>query len=259
MHNQEKSVLIVGNGYSIKDSNLGKKINQFDEIIRINDWKTKGYEKDAGTKTTIWVTYNPIKGHVNFIEGYKKLGYTIEEIKDIVKNINEIWYVSFKIENLLLDWKNSSYLKELGIYNKIKRHQSLQYSKKVQMKVPLPTTGLTLVYILSHMYDKIYLVGYDFTGVREGVLPLYHHYYGEKITKNLLDGNIHNSKSEFLYVENMISKDRIEYLTKDTKIKKGHYIGKYNKNLTTTCKNCNQLNLLYDWEQRICNYCESMI
>ena len=56
-----KSVLLVGKGGCLKGTKLGKKIDEFDIVIRINEGKTKGWEGDAGTKFTIWTTFNPEK------------------------------------------------------------------------------------------------------------------------------------------------------------------------------------------------------
>lgn len=49
-------VFIVGNGPSAKDLRLGKAIDAADIVVRINDFKTKGFEQYVGTKTTILFT-----------------------------------------------------------------------------------------------------------------------------------------------------------------------------------------------------------
>ncbi len=45
--------IVVGNGPVEFDA--GEKIDSFDVVIRINDFKIKGFEKLVGTKTDIWV------------------------------------------------------------------------------------------------------------------------------------------------------------------------------------------------------------
>ena len=47
-----KRVIIVGNADTLTGKNLGSVIDSYDEVIRINNFKTKGYEADVGTKTT---------------------------------------------------------------------------------------------------------------------------------------------------------------------------------------------------------------
>lgn len=49
-------ILVIGNSPSIKDYNLGDIINKFPNVVRINDWTTKGYEKQIGTKTDLWIS-----------------------------------------------------------------------------------------------------------------------------------------------------------------------------------------------------------
>jgi len=47
-----RRVIIVGNADTLLGKNLGSVIDSYDDVIRINNFKTKGYEKDVGTKTT---------------------------------------------------------------------------------------------------------------------------------------------------------------------------------------------------------------
>jgi len=251
-----KSVLLVGNGASIKDSNLGSKIDEFDEIIRINNWKTKLFEKDAGSRTTIWAMYNPLKCATSFINGYREMGLTFDEIKGIVKDINEIWYVCWNPENILYSWKKNQSIKDIDIYNRCKRHISIQTSKKIRKVTNPPSTGFSLIWILSHMYDKIYIVGFDFAG-EMNPNTIYHHYYGNKLSEVVKSRDIHHMKVEADYVRKQIKENKIIYLTKDTHIEKAIFIGNtINKKI---CKNCNNTNNLMDWEMAICNHCEAEI
>ena len=48
-------ILLMGNGSSVMDNEFGKKIdNDFDLVYRINRFKTKGYEKNVGTRVDAW-------------------------------------------------------------------------------------------------------------------------------------------------------------------------------------------------------------
>lgn len=46
--------IVIGNGPSLAGKGLGRTIDSFTNIIRINKFKTKGYENDVGTRTTGW-------------------------------------------------------------------------------------------------------------------------------------------------------------------------------------------------------------
>jgi len=51
---KQPKILLVGNGPSLLGSSLGKKIDEFDVVVRMNKFRLKGFEKDVGTKTTVW-------------------------------------------------------------------------------------------------------------------------------------------------------------------------------------------------------------
>ena len=49
-----KSILIIGNGQSILNNNFQNQIDNFDIVLRINNYKINGYEQFLGSKTDIW-------------------------------------------------------------------------------------------------------------------------------------------------------------------------------------------------------------
>jgi len=52
---QGSSILIIGNGPSAGNHQLGPKIDSFDQVIRINNYVTQGLESRVGSRTDIWV------------------------------------------------------------------------------------------------------------------------------------------------------------------------------------------------------------
>ena len=46
----DKSVIVVGNSPTLLGKNLGKIIDSYDIVVRINKFQIDGYEKDVGTK-----------------------------------------------------------------------------------------------------------------------------------------------------------------------------------------------------------------
>ncbi len=50
------SVVLVGNAPTVLGSKLGRKIDAHDCVIRLNDFRTSGFETDVGRKTSIWYT-----------------------------------------------------------------------------------------------------------------------------------------------------------------------------------------------------------
>ncbi|NQV14046.1 glycosyltransferase family 29 protein [bacterium] len=52
---ENESLLIVGNGSSAAQDDLGEDIDNFDRVIRINNYVTQGMESKVGSRTDIWV------------------------------------------------------------------------------------------------------------------------------------------------------------------------------------------------------------
>lgn len=49
-------ILLVSNSSDILNYKIGDQINQFDKVVRFNNFETKGYEEFVGTKTD-WICY----------------------------------------------------------------------------------------------------------------------------------------------------------------------------------------------------------
>ncbi len=52
----KEHICIVGNSKSVIGKGKGGQIDSFKNVCRINDWVTRGYEKDVGSTITHWVT-----------------------------------------------------------------------------------------------------------------------------------------------------------------------------------------------------------
>ena len=54
-------IVIIGNGPSVLKSEKGDLIDSFDIVVRFNNFKIEGFEKNIGTKTNYW--FNTISSH----------------------------------------------------------------------------------------------------------------------------------------------------------------------------------------------------
>lgn len=209
-----RSILLVGNGGSLKDSGLGSKIDQFDEVIRINEGKTIGWEEDAGTRFTIWTTYDPVKKFYKYFKGYKNRGYNDNEISWMLKDVKEIWYIH---PHGNVNHRYPQLDRYLQYDYKIRKGtpELVTYMKKI---TPHSTTGFMLINLLSLLYNKFYIIGFDFMGLFDS--PSHHYFTDRELDRS----GVHRWNIEFNYTKDLIKQGKIEILTKDTIIEKSKYI-----------------------------------
>ena len=85
-------VLLMGNGSSVMNNKLGKKIdNDFDLVFRINRFRTKGYEENVGTKVDGWFVCDNgvqwLENETDEVEGSSRWK-DIKHIFSLVLNLN---------------------------------------------------------------------------------------------------------------------------------------------------------------------------
>lgn len=245
---EDKSIIIIGNGESILNTGLGRKIDSFDEVIRINDAFTINHEKDVGEKRTIWSTFNPDKKFNKYIRYLNSLDYSKEEILNSIRDTREIWYVS-PVEKYLYPWR----YKILGINKKIKRYESLDTLNKIEHIQHHPTTGFILINIVLMMYDKVYTAGFDFNGRKSEVE--FSHYFAKFKTDEKAE-KPHDLDMELKWVIEKEKEGKILDLKLDMDIIKSKPI---DKPTYMICHKCNKKSYYYNWEADICHYCESYI
>jgi len=244
----KKSVIVIGNGGSILNSGLGFKIDCFDEVIRINDSFTIGYEKDVGTKRTIWATHNPLKKMNKYIRHFNLMGLDRIALNETLNDLKEVWYVTPRTDNIR-PWK----YKSLNINRKIKRHESLEILNEIKKIHHHPSTGTILIYILLLTYDKIYTAGFDYNGRKKDINKT--HYFADWKQEKIKELP-HDLDLEFDWYNDKVNEGRVIDLTQDSKIIKYNIINEQTKK---TCKKCGKESLYYSWENNICHYCESYL
>ena len=191
---KNNSIVIIGNGESILKNKFGKKINLFKDIIRINNFITKGYEPFIGSKTTIWFnganqglfTRNqfPKKIIVSIpSEIYKKKKYIDSHITKRIRNDNFLRIPLKKI----LEYENN-----VG-------HSRL-------------STGMYAIMWALDYYNDIYIYGFDFFLKSKG------HYFDNSVIKFIKNKSIikkgqkHNTQLEKKYVQQLIKEKKIKIL-----------------------------------------------
>jgi hypothetical protein len=138
-----QKIFIVGNGPSAIAKKIGAEIDQSDIVIRINDFKTTGYEQFVGTKTDILFTCR-LNEYLNTLHTFPEVvlcllmnpldGVTIPEklltSKNIVKNIT---WDEIKPLIKLFEFKNNTY----------------------------PSTGLLCLLYAINRFGPVHITGFD--------------------------------------------------------------------------------------------------
>jgi len=180
---KNNSVVLVGNGGSLLNSNKGAAINSFIDVVRFNNFRINGYEADVGTKTTIWFTVNcnlaKLKGK------YKKVYFHSWE-----------WNRS----------KTKCYYTLLGAFPEL---LNTQRTDCIEIKKKLPSyphmafsTGLIAIHILLKEYEHLHLVGFDWH------LDKYPHHYADTEPR----GHLHNAQLEWKYISRLNRMGKITFL-----------------------------------------------
>ena len=159
-------VLLMGNGSSVLDMELGERIdNEFDYVFRINRFRTKGYEKHVGTTVSGWFLAdtgvqwlrNPteeVEGSVT-IDSFKYVYIVAPKFKFMSGEVSECKDVlSETVQLVPLDHEN-------------------QLNESKDFDSYWPTTGLIAINFLISNFNKIFIYGFDGKSKRYK----YIHYY----------------------------------------------------------------------------------
>lgn len=139
-----KKIVLVGNSPALLNAELGKTIDRFDLVIRINDFKTEGFENDTGTRFDVWALAT---GPAN--------------LKKIVASPALYLQHAQKAQKIIVTESHAHLAELLKIpENKLESAADLKVEAEKILGVS-PTTGfLTLLYIKRHYADgEILLAG----------------------------------------------------------------------------------------------------
>jgi hypothetical protein len=161
--NKDQSYILVGNGPSLSTKELGKTIDQYDEVIRFNKYKIEGFESHVGSKTTIYSTFG--KDELPADENQRP--------SKIIFIHGDNGVPSYQPEYMMRI--------PLSFYHQL-RHQ-LQEETVLQDDVNrlIPSSGiLVMSYLLETFLNNITITGFDFFCKR---IDSRHHYWTQKSFK----------------------------------------------------------------------------
>lgn len=160
------SVVVVGNGPSATSAEMGERIDGFDEVVRFNDYRIEGFEKQVGTKTTVWVRFND--------QRLMRAESTASR--------RVMVYVNGVPDGAWPEWKAKGWESmPAKAY-----HAAWRASNKGQMRQK-PSSGLVAVMWLLETYERVHIWGFDhFKGWEpyrraEPTSYHHHHYWGNDV------------------------------------------------------------------------------
>jgi len=186
-----KKCIIIGNAPIRKDQKgLGEMIDSYDHVIRMNNFKTVGFEKDLGSKTTIWAN-----------------GIADLQRRDLSK-MRRIWNVFpvFSHEGGSSVLMRSHLLDTIELREILNIYEELSYRKE---GFPHPSTGIMTIRIaLERLSDyQIDVFNFNFFSSSNDKTNKNHHYWGEDNgfdkTHKYVE-HAHDGDNERRYLESLI-------------------------------------------------------
>ena len=217
-------VLLIGNGYSAIEQKYGNIIDsEFDMILRMNRFKTEGFEEYVGSKTDIWVitdiAFKWVLEEDKKVEGskhwkdYKNIYVYIPSFK----YYDEYFRINNEIQSNGLDGKVIILPRELSDIAQKNSNLSEEY---------WPSVGMNFLYclILNEDVDEIYIHGFDGKSKKYEYLHYYDvgdpkwktEAYYSRMTKKAKEtpwSKVHDDETEYKHIEKLIEEGKLKKLS----------------------------------------------
>lgn len=180
-------VIVIGNGASLLKSKLGKLIDEFDIIIRLNDFKTEGFEEHVGSKTDILFTCT-----LKDLNTPELIGKFPEVIVALLMNPHDGVEITEEV------------LASPNISESINWPQAFELRDQIGLKDPqYPSTGLLCIDNMVKRFKSITIAGFD--NFKQGNK----HYFEAKARKK---SPAHNGDAEAAYIQTLVDAGKVTVL-----------------------------------------------
>lgn len=181
-------MIIVGNGSSILDKELGSKIDSFESIVRFNNYRTKDFELFTGEKTTHWWNTVDIKNslHPLFQKSYREVCL---HSWDFNPETDQLW----ARQKQLIRAKKTFKSQEQWVFELQEFGGTKYYAF---------STGLLAIWYYLKTREKLTITGFDWWEGREK-----HHPWD-----NQPIGPIHQPQEEKKILDKLFHMERLEWL-----------------------------------------------
>ncbi|XP_049926890.1 ST3 beta-galactoside alpha-2,3-sialyltransferase 7 isoform X2 [Epinephelus moara] len=210
--------VVVGNGGVLHGSHLGSHIDQYDIIIRLNNAPVPGFEKDAGSRTTIRLIYP--EGAPRSANQYQK---TTMVALVVFKSLDLDWLTSVITKQPLSFWSKIWFWREVvddiplrpenfRILHPEIIHKTGQVLQKYALKQGnmVPTLGASAVVMALQLCDQVSLAGFGYN-MQHPEARL--HYY-ESIRMGAMKAQVvHDVSAEKLFLRDLVAAGAVTDLT----------------------------------------------
>ncbi|XP_055745874.1 ST3 beta-galactoside alpha-2,3-sialyltransferase 7 isoform X2 [Salvelinus fontinalis] len=210
--------VVVGSGGVLHGSHLGSHIDQYDVIIRMNNAPVSGFERDAGSRTTVRLMYPegaPLSPneyrHTSLVTlvVYKCLDLdwlTSVITKQPLSWWSKLWFWRDVVENIPLKPENIQILNPEIMH---KTGLALQRYTQQQRKL-VPTLGASAVVMALQLCDEVSLAGFGYDLQHLGARL---HYY-ESLRMDAIKAQVvHDVSAEKLFLRELVAAGVLTDLT----------------------------------------------
>lgn len=210
--------VVVGNGGVLHRSHLGAHIDQYDIIIRLNNAPVPGFERDAGSRTTIRLMYP--EGAPHSAEEYRKTSIVALVV---FKSLDLDWLISVITKQPLSLWSKMWFWREVveeiplrpenfRILHPEIIHKTGQALQKYALKQGnmVPTLGASAVVMALQFCDHVSLAGFGYD-MQHPEARL--HYYEEIRMDAMKAQVVHDVSAEKLFLRDLVAAGAVTDLT----------------------------------------------
>uniref|UniRef100_A0A8C5M0K1 Lactosylceramide alpha-2,3-sialyltransferase n=1 Tax=Leptobrachium leishanense TaxID=445787 RepID=A0A8C5M0K1_9ANUR len=211
-----KRCVVIGSGGILRGLEMGRIVDQFDIIIRLNNAPVTGYTQDVGNKTTIRMTY-PEGAPVSKEEYlHSSLFVTV-----LFKSADFVWLQSVLKNETLSTWNRLFFWKSVAEQIPLKATQFrilnplivketaldiLQYPhpfyKWIGWEKNIPTIGVTAVVLATHLCDEVSLVGFGYDLSQPDIAL---HYYDTRCMNTMNMQPMHDITKETELLQRLVT------------------------------------------------------
>ncbi|XP_067897086.1 type 2 lactosamine alpha-2,3-sialyltransferase-like isoform X2 [Heterodontus francisci] len=211
--------VVVGNGGVLRNKTLGKKIDSYDVVIRLNSGPVIGYEDDVGNKTTfrfcypesIYSDYSQYDANTTLVfVPFKAID--LRWLKEVLLKMRVSMRGFWKKTPTKLIYKNSQIrilkpsLVQKAAFDLLNLPKVVSWPKPPQY----PTTGIIAIAMALTMCDKVHIAGFKYD-INNSNYTL--HYYGNDTMSAMKKMVYHNITAEQMLLKKLKSSNTIFDLT----------------------------------------------